>query len=280
MLITSGLKLAQLVTSCRAYLSPTHIDNWPVRASKVRGGELSQESGSGVVLVATNHYSGAKKVRRRSLGRARSWPRGPRLQRHRLTIFLLVSNLTNSSTTIKARSLGRALSWPRVLGQQRLDSVTVSLFVFFYLIWQIVQSGAFCNDTQDQGLSENTIKARSLRRARSWPRVPGLQRQHRSRSHFLQLIRAKDYQKARSKQQTTKKRTYAEIDIFEVTTSISWFLASKPLLSMGFPWFLGHSTIDFNSHVPSMMGRRNCFDGPFTSNFHWHCFWTFLNELL
>ena len=58
---------------------------------------------------------------------------------------------------------------------------------------------------QDQGLSENTIKARSLRRARSWPRVPSLQRQHRSRSHFLQLIRAKDYQKARSKQQTTKK---------------------------------------------------------------------------
>ena len=64
------------------------------------------------------------------------------------------------------------------------------------------------------------------------------------------------------------------------TISIKFYSAHTPLLSMSFPWFLGHSTIDFNSHVPSMMGRRNCFDGPFTSNFHWHCFWTFLNELL
>ena len=26
---------------------------------------------------------------------------------------------------------------------------------------------------------------------------------------------------------------------------------------MGFPWFSGHSTIDFNSHVPSVVGRRD-----------------------
>ena len=59
-----------------------------------------------------HHYSGAKKVRRRSLRRALSWPRGP--------------------------------------GLQRLDSVIVSIFVFLHLIWQIVQSGAFCNDTQSR----------------------------------------------------------------------------------------------------------------------------------
>ena len=49
------------------------------------------------------------------------------------------------------------------------------------------------------------------------------------------------------------------------------------LLSMIFPWFGGHSTIDFNSHIPSVVGRCDGFDGSFTSSCHWRCFWAFVN---
>ena len=186
-----------------------------------------------------HHYSGAKKVRRRSLGRARSWPRVLGLQRHRLTIFLLVSNLTNSSTTIKARSLGRALSWPRVLGLQRLDCVTVSLFVFLFLIWQIVQSGTFCNDTQSRPRiirkhDQSKISAKGAQLTQSvWPANTTSQ----SVSLFA-IDQGQRLSESTIKTTNNEKRTYAEIDIFEVTTNISWFLASKPLLSMGFRWFL------------------------------------------
>ena len=182
---------------------------------------------------------------------------------------------------VRRRCLGRALSWPRVLGLQRLDSVTVSLFVFLFLIWQRVQSGTFCNDTQSRpriirkhDQSKISPKGTQLTQG-AWPAKTTSQ----SVSLFA-IDQGQRLSESTIKTTNNEKRTYAEIDIFEVTTNISWFLASKPLLSMGFPWFLGHSTIDFSSHVPSVVGRRDGFDGSFTSNFHWHCFWTFLNELL
>lgn len=48
-----------------------------------------------------------------------------------------------------------------------------------------------------------------------------------------------------------------------------------------FEWFfhvfLAHSTIAFKSHVPSVVGRCDGFDGSFTSSCHWRCFCAFIN---
>ena len=201
MLIASGLKLAQLVTSCRAYLSPhphTHrqLDSASKQGQRWRAVRKWQRSSAG-----GHHYSGAKKVRRRSLGRARSWP--------------------------------------RVLGLQRLDCVTVSLFVFLFLIWQRVQSGTFWNDTQSRPRiirkhDQSKISAKGAQLTQSvWPANTTSQ----SVSLFA-IDQGQRLSESTIKTTNNEKRTYAEIDIFEVTTNISWFLASKPLLSMGFRWFL------------------------------------------
>ena len=39
----------------------------------------------------------------------------------------------------------------------------------------------------------------------------------------------------------------------------------------------GHSKIDLNSHVPSVVGQCDGVYGPFTSSFHWRWFWAFVN---
>ena len=39
--------------------------------------------------------------------------------------------------------------------------------------------------------------------------------------------------------------------------SIKCYAAHRPLPSRFFPWFLSYFTIDFNSHVPSVVGRRD-----------------------
>ena len=255
MLIASGLKLAELVTSCRAYLSPQTPTHRQLASARKQGQRWRavrkwQRSSAG-----GHHYSGAKKVRR--------------------------------------RSLGRALSWPRVLGLQRLDSVIVSIFVFLHLIWQIVQSGAFCNDTQSRpriirkhDQSKISPKDAQLTQG-TWPA--------NTTSQSVSLFAIDQGQRlSESTSKTTNK----------VTINISWFWPPNHCFQWGFDgfWSFNHIhkmlfspyTIAFNGF--SMVfgslnhwlqqsctiggGTTRCFDGSFTSNFHWHCFWTFLNELL
>ena len=219
----------------------------------------------------------------------------------------LVQGRRLSANTIKARSLRRARSWPRGPGLQRLGSVTPSQYLFFlFLIWQRVQSGTFCNDTQSRpriirkhDQSKISPKGTQLTQG-AWPAKTTSQSVSLFAIDQGQRLSESTIKTTNNEKKNLCRNWYfwghhQHFMVFGLQTiafngfsmvfghstiSIKFYSAHTPLLSMSFPWFLGHSTIDFNSHVPSMMGRRNCFDGPFTSNFHWHCFWTFLNELL